>query len=381
MTAREQIILRGMNDPTKLQRVNLAQELEGNLGEIIQFSNSVFSGRYLFDGSENGVPPFSVGKEGRLEYHNIPVDMVYTNDAGQLCYLKKVDPNEADSSKWEIADYYGKDENGDSIKQKFEDDIANKVDPPTYKEFVIPEDVSQYVDIGNGITMNGNRVEGHTAFELTFSGIRMLGFGKNEDGVPNNVYNQLVDAIEELNAQCELMQSQLYGERETTAAIRASYEKLKSDADQLVQVARNKDKELQIQLELNKQLQGRNSELESRLAAAREEQQEEEESPTPQELLEEAEARAAAILEKAQKEAAGIREAAAAREADHTAEIARLQDELSQIKESVGKTLSQLEGEISKLHGDKGAQEESRFFPPVSGQQEAGRVKVKKVRR
>jgi chromosome segregation ATPase len=192
---------------------------------------------------------------------------------------------------------------------------------------------------------------------------------------------ELQGTIEELNAQCELMQSQLYGERETTAAIRASYEKLKSDADQLVQVARNKDKELQIQLELNKQLQGRNSELESRLAAAREEQQEEEESPTPQELLEEAEARAAAILEKARKEAAGIREAAAAREADHTAEIARLQDELSQIKESVGKTLSQLEGEISKLHGDKGAQEESRFFPPVSGQQEAGRVKVKKVRR
>ena len=188
---------------------------------------------------------------------------------------------------------------------------------------------------------------------------------------------ELQGTIEELNAQCELMQSQLYGERETTVAIRASYEKLKSDADQLVQVARNKDKELQIQLELNKQLQGRNSELESRLAAAREEQQEEEESPTPQELLEEAEARAAAILEKARKEAAGIREAAAAREADHT----RLQDELSQIKESVGKTLSQLEGEISKLHGDKGAQEESRFFPPVSGQQEAGRVKVKKVRR
>lgn len=49
--------------------------------------------------------------------------------------------------------------------------------------------------------MNGNRVEGHTAFELTFSGIRMLGFGKNEDGVPNNVYNQLVDAIEELNKE------------------------------------------------------------------------------------------------------------------------------------------------------------------------------------
>ena len=112
VTAREQIILRGMNDPTKLQRVNLAQELEGNLGEIIQFSNSVFSGRYLFDGSENGVPPFSVGEDGRLAYHDIPVDMVYTNDAGQLCYLKKIDNAEPDSSKWEIVDYYGKEDGG-----------------------------------------------------------------------------------------------------------------------------------------------------------------------------------------------------------------------------------------------------------------------------
>ena len=193
---------------------------------------------------------------------------------------------------------------------------------------------------------------------------------------------ELQATIEELHAQYDLMQSQLYSERETTAAVRASYEKLKSDADQLVQVARNKDKELQIQLELNKQLQNRNSELESRLAAAQKAQEEEEEAgPTPEELMEEAKARASAILEKAKKEAAGIREAAAAREADHAAEIARLRDELSRIKETVGKTLSQFEGEIQKLHGAKEAQEEPPFFPPSSGQQETGRVKVKKVRK
>ena len=178
---------------------------------------------------------------------------------------------------------------------------------------------------------------------------------------------ELQATIEELHAQYDLMQSQLYSERETTAAVRASYEKLKSDADQLVQVARNKN---------------RNSELESRLAAALEPQEEEEEAgPTPEELMEEAKARASAILEKAKKEAAGIREAAAAREADHAAEIARLRDELSRIKETVGKTLSQFEGEIQKLHGAKEAQEEPPFFPPSSGQQETGRVKVKKVRK
>lgn len=192
---------------------------------------------------------------------------------------------------------------------------------------------------------------------------------------------ELQGTIEELNAQCELMRAQLYSEKETSAGIRASYEKLKSDADQLVQVARNKDKELQIQLELNKQLQHRNSDLESRLATALEEQ-EPEDGPTPEELMEETKARAAAILEKARKEAEGIREAAAAREADQTAEVARLKDELARVRESVGKTLSQLEGEIQKLHGEKEAQEQGPFFPRESGQQqEAGRVKVKKIRR
>ena len=107
------------------------------------------------------------------------------------------------------------------------------------------------------------------------------------------------------------------------------------------------------------------------MTAVFEEAEAEEEGPTPEELLEEARARAAAILDKARKEADGIREAAARKEADQSAELARLRDELSQIRESVGKTLSQFEGEISKLHGEKETREDSRFFPQDPGQQEA----------
>ena len=84
----------------------------------------------------------------------------------------------------------------------------------------------------------------------------------------------LQNTVEELSAQGELLRAQLYSEKETVAAIRSNYDKLKSDADQLVQVARNKDKELQIQLELNKQLQHRSNELEIRLAAMAQELEE-----------------------------------------------------------------------------------------------------------
>ncbi len=80
--------------------------------------------------------------------------------------------------------------------------------------------------------------------------------------------------------------------------------------------------------------------------------------------------------------------------------MARLKEELSRIRESVGKTLTQFEGAISKLDGEKGTkavkpapepepapaaaapapkkdEHEVRFFPQDPGQPETGRVKVK----
>lgn len=199
VTAREQIVLRGMNDTNKMQRVNLAQELDGNLGEIIQFANSQFSGRYLFDGSENGVPPFSASPEdGRLLYHDIPVDMIYKNSKGELCYRYKEEPDPTPADP-------------NNTKKVFvePDSYSNPTPAPTppatfpdgSKEMVIPEDVDQFVDIGAGITMDGNRVEERSAFNLTFSGLEILGYGKTDDGIPKNVYSQLQDAIVELQKE------------------------------------------------------------------------------------------------------------------------------------------------------------------------------------
>jgi len=190
VTAREQIVLRGMNDTNKLQRVNLAQELEGNLGEIIQFANSQFSGRYLFDGSENGEPPFNV-EDGRLAYHHIPVDEIYKNDKQEFCYKAKP-KMEADGITPVL------DEKGNKVLEVVPSDTPIGGD---VKEYIIPEDVDQFVDIGSGITMTGNRVNERSAFNLTFSGLDIMGYGRTEDGIPRNIYSQLQDAIEELQKE------------------------------------------------------------------------------------------------------------------------------------------------------------------------------------
>lgn len=208
---------------------------------------------------------------------------------------------------------------------------------------------------------------------------------------------ELQSSVEELSAQCELAKGQLYSEKETAAALRSSYEKLKADTDQLVQVARNKDKELQIQLELNRQLQLRNGELENRMTDMSREMAES--RSEADELMEEAREQAALLLERARREAKAIREAAkeaVAREAaakeDNSAEAARLREELGHLRETVGKTLSRFEGAISRLGSDKEEQAappaasspapekeepETRFFTNDPGQREAGRVKIK----
>jgi chromosome segregation ATPase len=196
--------------------------------------------------------------------------------------------------------------------------------------------------------------------------------------------NELQSKVEELNAQLELTKAQLYSEKESSSALRGTYDKLKSDADQLVQTARNKDNELQIQMELNRQLQNRNADLENRISALTQELEEARKLAAEDSgEKEKAAAEAAALLEEAKREAEAIREKAAA---EATPEVLRLRDELSSMKESIGKMLSQFEGEISKL--DKGGDEKGApspekeqggdFFPEVPSRQEpAGRVKVK----
>ena len=192
----------------------------------------------------------------------------------------------------------------------------------------------------------------------------------------------LQSRLEELSAQCDLAKAQLYSEKEASAAQKASYDKLRSDADQLVQVARNKDNELQIQMELNRQLQNRNAELEGRISALSRELEEAKAAPAPEGLVEEAKARAAELLAKAEEEAAALREKA---KEEASPEAERLRGELSELRETVKGMLTRFETQLEKLEGEEKAagpeEENGGFFPREPGRQgPAGRVKVK-VRR
>ena len=50
-----------------------------------------------------------------------------------------------------------------------------------------------YLDIGLGIKMAGTAVDPSTGYKISYSGLDIVGFGKDEDGNSNNLYNALND--------------------------------------------------------------------------------------------------------------------------------------------------------------------------------------------
>ncbi len=79
------------------------------------------------------------------------------------------------------------------------DDQGNVVQEPAkaYKDVPLNEEI--YLDVGLGIRMTGSTVDPQTAFNVSYAGPDILGFGVDEKtGLSNNIYNLLNDMQEML---------------------------------------------------------------------------------------------------------------------------------------------------------------------------------------
>ena len=133
-------------------RVTIAGEIKSMKEEIIQFANMKFATKYPFGGSTAKTAPFSLGDDGRLLYNGIDVDTVQQRADGSRYYV---------------------DENG--VEQE------------------ITKDNPLFIDIGLGVRVDGDSFNSVSGFEASFSGLQILGFGKNEEGTSNNIINLLTD--------------------------------------------------------------------------------------------------------------------------------------------------------------------------------------------
>lgn len=136
-------------------RDKIATEIKALQDEVFKTMNSSFGDKYLFtaSGNKDGSAPFSV-VSGELMYNGTAVDSMTRGTSGQI-----LDATSA---------------------------------PIQYNE-------PNYVDIGFGYKVTGNKVDPNTAFRDTFSGVESFGFGLNSDGMPVNAYSLLGDMVTNLN--------------------------------------------------------------------------------------------------------------------------------------------------------------------------------------
>lgn len=127
-------------------RADVANELASIRTSMLAELNSKYADSYLFGGTNAGQLPFTLDADGNLLYRGISVDQAadYTDD-----------------------------------------------DHPISLEDLAGEHV--YVDVGLGIGMKGDEVDGQTAFDSAMPGIRYVGYGTNDDGTPRNVFSILKD--------------------------------------------------------------------------------------------------------------------------------------------------------------------------------------------
>ncbi len=144
-TAKEKINSVVTDTANAQNREDIANELASIRQSMLSELNSKYADSYLFGGSNAGTAPFTLDADGNLLYRGLNVDT-------------------------------GLDKDGKVPTAASLEDLA--------KDHV-------YVDIGLGI--ESGAATGQSAFDSAMPGIRYVGYGTDENGVPKNVFSLLKD--------------------------------------------------------------------------------------------------------------------------------------------------------------------------------------------
>lgn len=136
------------------------QQFESVKTELLQLLNTQNNGKYLYGGSNNSSAPFTTDTDGNLVYNGIPVADIQQRSDGSYYYLDQNNNNQ-----------------------------------PTD----VPMNDKVYMDIGLGIRMTGSSVDPQTAFDVSYSGPDILGFGTTSSGQQNSLFNVINQITKVLN--------------------------------------------------------------------------------------------------------------------------------------------------------------------------------------
>ena len=173
----ENKVVRAENDPSGDEgRKVYAQEIRAFMDEIVQHMNVKYGNKFSFGGTNAFIAPITVdANTGKLLYNGIDVDKVSVHpDSGKYVYDNGADYEMEDDGFGTMV--IRLDENGKRI-------------PTT----LVPMDKELYFDVDLGIKMVRSDVVPPTAFKVSYSGLEVFGFGVDDNGVSNNIYNVLYE--------------------------------------------------------------------------------------------------------------------------------------------------------------------------------------------
>lgn len=153
-------VLKALNSATgESGRMAIANEIGAMRDELLQFANTTYNDAYVLGGSSAGTAPFTTDSSGKLFYNGVDVNDILQDTDGSYFYYA-----------------------ADGVTKNS-----------------IPMDGDTYADVGLGITMTSSNVKSDTAIKTSYSGLEILGFDKDADGSPKNVFNVLTKLKENIS--------------------------------------------------------------------------------------------------------------------------------------------------------------------------------------
>lgn len=148
--------MRAQNAPTAGALKELGTTLKGVAESMVHTLNVKYGDKYVFAGADGDNAPFELNSDGKLLFRGVDVD--------------SLDPDSTD---------------------------------PAIQDALKMLDEHAYVDIGLGFSLDANQeVIPSTAFDSSISGLEIMGYGRDENGNPNNMIS-IISRLGEIYSQAD----------------------------------------------------------------------------------------------------------------------------------------------------------------------------------
>ncbi|MFI3114683.1 MAG: hypothetical protein R3Y12_00905 [Clostridia bacterium] len=164
LTNVHELALAALNEDKETNASVYATEISSLKDQLLLYANTQFGNTFTFGGSNTShTEPFTLDENGYMLYNGIPVSDI-----------QKADATDATTYDIEEGSYF-------------------YIDPTSGDLVDIPMSGDIYMDVGLGIKLSEGQVTGNSCILISFSGLDIFGFGTDEDGFSNNIYNILND--------------------------------------------------------------------------------------------------------------------------------------------------------------------------------------------